>query len=156
MGLDRLVPFVALILALVSPAASADPPELPRGKGDACVAPTDEMRRDHMDFLLHQRDLTVHDGIRTPRFSLVECVDCHVQRNSEGGFIPVDAPEQFCEICHTYASVKMDCFGCHATTPDSASADAKTAASVVHTGDVLGVMSYRVTPVPEGGGTDAD
>ncbi|MYH91451.1 MAG: sulfur reduction protein DsrJ, partial [Gammaproteobacteria bacterium] len=73
MGLDRHVPFVALILALVSPAASADLPELPRGKGDACVAPTDEMRRDHMDFLLHQRDLTVHDGIRTPRFSLVEC-----------------------------------------------------------------------------------
>ncbi len=149
MGLGRLVPFVALFLALVPPAASADLPELPRGKGDACVAPTEEMRRDHMDFLLHQRDLTVHEGIRTPRFSLVECVDCHVQRNPEGGFIPVDAPDQFCEICHTYTSVELDCFGCHATTPDSVPAGANAATSGVHTGDVLSVMSYRVAPVRE-------
>lgn len=151
MELGGLASSMALTLALVLPVASADPPALPRGKGDACVAPTGEMRRDHMEFLLHQRDRTVHEGIRTPRFSLVECVDCHVQRNTEGTFIPVDAPEQFCEICHTYASVRMDCFECHAATPDSGSRGGNAAASGVHTGEALGVMSFRTAngPVPE-------
>ena len=35
------------------------------------------------------------------------------------GAIPVNAPGQFCESCHTYAAVKMDCFECHATVPDA-------------------------------------
>ncbi|MBX2882514.1 MAG: sulfur reduction protein DsrJ [Granulosicoccus sp.] len=101
-----------------SPILLGDMPELPRGKGDFCVEPTDVMRKNHMAFLLHQRDETVINGIRTKKHSLVGCIDCHVQSNSDGDFIPVDAPDQFCEVCHTFASVKLDCFECHATTPD--------------------------------------
>ncbi len=131
------------IISLFGMPAQAEMPELPRGKGDACVAPTEVMRRDHMKFLLHKRDRTVYEGIRTPEFSLVKCVDCHVQKSHEGGFIPVDAPGQFCEVCHTYTSVRMDCFECHATKPDSGSVPGNDALSGVHRPGSLSILSYR-------------
>ena len=31
----------------------------------------------HMDMLKHQRDLTMHEGIRTTKHSLKECIECH-------------------------------------------------------------------------------
>ena len=136
------IPSILAILTILSATAFAEPPVVPRGKGDACVEPTDVMRKQHMDFLLHQRDRTVHEGIRTKQHSLVECIDCHVQQNSEGDFIPVDAPEQFCQVCHEYTSVKVDCFECHATTPDTA-AGVDSAAIELHRSDRLGVMSFR-------------
>ncbi len=89
----------------------------PASKGDRCVEPTDVMRREHMRFLMHQRDDTVHGGIRGAKHSLVGCIDCHVQRDAQGIAIPVDAEGQFCESCHGFAGVSMDCFGCHATVP---------------------------------------
>ena len=33
-------------------------------KGDKCVEPTDVMRRNHMEFILHQRDDTMRRGVR--------------------------------------------------------------------------------------------
>ena len=83
-----------------------------------CVEPTDVMRRDHMKFLVHQRGKTVHYGVRTKKHSLKGCVDCHVKRDEAGQYIPINDEEQFCQSCHQYASVKIDCFECHATTPD--------------------------------------
>jgi hypothetical protein len=77
--------------------------------GGTCVAPTGEMRRNHMKMLLHQRDLTVHQGLRTPRFSLKNCVDCHASRET-GSVLGKDG---FCSSCHAYASVSIDCFECH-------------------------------------------
>ena len=78
-------------------------------KGEACVAPTAEMRRDHMNMLLHQRDKTVRQGLRDVRFSLKNCVDCHASRET-GSVLGKDG---FCSSCHTYASVSIDCFECH-------------------------------------------
>ena len=51
-------------------------------KGEACVAPVGEMRRDHMKMLFHQRDRTMRQGLRAPRFSLKGCVDCHASRET--------------------------------------------------------------------------
>ena len=99
-------------------------PSISKGEGQQCVEPTDIMRRDHMNFLLHQRDATVHLGIRTKKYSLTGCIDCHVQHDAQGSAIPVNAPGQFCQSCHEYAAVSLDCFECHAPTPDSASAAA--------------------------------
>ncbi len=93
-------------------------PEPPRGKGENCVEPTDLMRKNHMDFLDHQRDATVHDGVRGTRHSLVGCVECHTQKDSGGQFIAINAPGQFCERCHRFTGVTLDCFECHATRPD--------------------------------------
>jgi hypothetical protein len=78
-------------------------------KGEACVAPTAEMRRDHMKMLLHQRDRTVRQGLRDTRFSLKQCVDCHASVKTGS----VLGGEGFCSSCHSYASVRIDCFECH-------------------------------------------
>ena len=78
-------------------------------KGEACVAPTEEMRRDHIKMLLHQRDRTMRQGLREPRFSLKNCVDCHASRETGS----VLGKEGFCSSCHAYAAVSMDCFECH-------------------------------------------
>ena len=78
-------------------------------KGEACVAPTGEMRRDHMKMLFHQRDRTLRQGLREPRFSLKGCVDCHASRET-GSVLGKDG---FCSSCHAYAAVSIDCFECH-------------------------------------------
>ena len=78
-------------------------------KGEVCVAPTGEMRRNHMKMLLHQRDGTVRQGLREPRFSLKNCVECHASRETGS----VLGKEGFCSSCHTFTSVKIDCFECH-------------------------------------------
>ena len=119
--------FVLAFLVLFTTLVAADEtrvptPSISRGEGEQCVEPTDIMRRNHMNFLSHQRDATVHRGVRTGKHSRVGCIDCHVQRDAGGQAIPVNAPGQFCESCHRYAAVSLDCFECHATTPDSATA----------------------------------
>ena len=79
-------------------------------KGDQCVAPAAYMRKNHMLLLNTWRDSVVRDGERfhiMPDGSRVEksltktCLGCHVSK------------KQFCEECHTYASVKPYCWGCH-------------------------------------------
>jgi hypothetical protein len=77
--------------------------------GEACVAPVEEMRRNHMKMLFHQRDRTLREGVRTTRFSLKNCVDCHASRKTRS----VLGEEGFCSSCHAYAAVSMDCFECH-------------------------------------------
>ena len=80
-----------------------------------CVEPTGDMRKNHMKYLLHQRDATVHEGIRTEQHSLHECINCHV---SDAPDAPrVDSEKHFCNSCHTYAAVNIDCFQCHADRP---------------------------------------
>ena len=90
-----------------------------KGKGDACVADTDFMRRNHMTVLNHQRDDTVHDGIRTKQFSLKECIACHAVPGEDARPVSIESPKHFCRTCHDYAAVKVDCFECHASRPES-------------------------------------
>jgi len=98
-----------ILAALLTVAAHADAPKFKIERGEACVAPTAQMRRDHMKMLLHQRDLTMHQGIRDPRFSLKNCIDCHASRET-GSVLGKDG---FCSSCHAYAAVSIDCFECH-------------------------------------------
>lgn len=94
--------------------------------GEKCVEPTDVMRRGHMDFILHQRDETMHRGIRTSKHSLKNCVNCHADPVT-GSVLGKDG---FCASCHAYAAVSIDCFGCHTDKPEAAAkkAGAKPAA----------------------------
>ena len=82
-------------------------------KTGQCVAPAAEMRRDHMTMLLHQRDQTMHRGIRTTRHSLKGCIDCHASPKTNS----VLGKDGFCASCHAYAAVRMDCFECHSSSP---------------------------------------
>ena len=123
MSFRRLIAVLPLImaglLALPLSTQAGDPPKVAKGKGDACVEPTNVMRRDHMKFLLHQRDDTLRRGIRTKKYSLNECLECHVQPDENGKVARIDSPEHFCSTCHTYAAVKLDCFECHSDLPKS-------------------------------------
>ncbi len=86
-------------------------------KGEKCIAPPEVMRREHMHLLTHQRDETVHGGVRGAKASLQGCIECHASKKS--GSVAA-TKEDFCVSCHSYAAVKIDCFECHATRPKPA------------------------------------
>ncbi len=92
-------------------------PETHYSATQKCVEPEEEMVRNHMNYILHQRDETMYEGIRTRQYSLEECVNCHAAKNEQNEYIPVNAENQFCSSCHSYAAVSIDCFQCHATKP---------------------------------------
>ena len=86
-------------------------------KLEQCVRPTPEIRRNHMALLKHQRDVTVHEGVRKTPDALAGCIDCHVNKDPQGKPVPVDSQGQFCGSCHAFAAVRPDCFQCHSTVP---------------------------------------
>ncbi len=86
----------------------------PAKAGTQCVASPEVMRRDHPAMLRHQRDETVHRGVRQARDSLQGCVGCHA--SAATGSV-VQAKTDFCSSCHAYAAVSIDCFECHASRP---------------------------------------
>jgi len=107
-----------LIGCLAAGLAHADAGRVPKpaiviDKPGRCVADAATMRRDHPDMLRHQRDRTVHEGIRTPEHSLKGCVECHASAKTGS----VLGEQGFCQSCHAYAGVKLDCFECHASKP---------------------------------------
>ena len=79
------------------------------------------MLRNHMELLKHHRDRTVREGVRTTQHSLANCVSCHASK--ETGRV-TGSESAFCEGCHRYAAVKLDCFECHADRPAPAVAAA--------------------------------
>jgi len=83
--------------------------QINKDRGEQCVEPTAEMRRNHMNYILHQRDETMHRGIRTTKHSLKNCVNCHADTKT-GSVLGKDG---FCASCHHYSAVKIDCFECH-------------------------------------------
>ena len=106
----------ALVLALVlaGTAAAAQPVIERATKGAQCVADPVFMRRNHMDLMKHQRDDTVHAGMRAGKFSLKGCVECHASRETRS---VAASSTDFCVSCHSYAAVRIDCFECHASKP---------------------------------------
>ena len=86
---------------------------------DACVAPTAEMRRYHMEYLKHDRVKTVRQGVRDLKNSLSGCVDCHSAKDGNGGYQSINADGQFCDGCHNYMAVTLACFQCHRKTPEN-------------------------------------
>jgi hypothetical protein len=110
------------ICALAAQAAEA-PYVVPGSKAaslERCVEPTEFMRRNHMELIKHQRVETVHEGIRSTRHSLAGCIECHASVGADGAPVPVNAEKQFCDACHDFAAVSLDCFDCHATVPTAA------------------------------------
>ncbi|MDO8250389.1 MAG: hypothetical protein Q7T78_11840 [Rhodoferax sp.] len=97
------------------PAAGRVPqPVIEAARGGECVGDPAFMRRNHMKLLKHQRDDTLRGGIRTGNYSLKACIACHASQTSSSVNV---ASTNFCQSCHTYAAVKIDCFECHANKP---------------------------------------
>jgi predicted CXXCH cytochrome family protein len=118
----RIAGWVSLVLTMMLALtgfvpAHAEAPKVVIDKaryGDKCVEPTEYMRRNHMKLLLHERNLTVHEGIRTKRYSLKECINCHASKETNS---VTAAKDNFCVSCHAFAAVKIDCFECHSSKP---------------------------------------
>jgi hypothetical protein len=108
----------ALLAAVLLPAAAqrVTKPVVTIARLGQCVEATGLMRRDHMKLLMHQRDRTMREGIRAPRHSLAGCVDCHANART-GSVLGKDG---FCQSCHSYTAVKLDCFECHSSKPEAA------------------------------------
>ena len=110
----RAICLLALLLPVLAFASGRVPkPVIDIDKPGKCVEDTATMRREHPDMLRHQRDQTMREGIRTRQHSLKGCVECHASAKTGS----VLGQKGFCQSCHDYASVKPDCFGCHASKP---------------------------------------
>jgi len=120
MRLSSLVLPALMLMASTSAQADAPKPVLPEPLGERCVEPTEVMRARHWEFILHQRDETVHRGIRTTKHSLKNCLECHVRANEAGEYPRANSAEHYCSACHIYAGVRIDCFECHADRPHAA------------------------------------
>ena len=96
---SRLI-YVMIGLALLSTSAVAETPfptiHEPSDKSLKCIQPEDEMRRNHMNYILHERDETMHEGVRNEPGSLAACIDCHVEPNENGEIAGTDTDEHFC------------------------------------------------------------
>jgi len=116
-----LVMFVITAGLILSPTPlnAGEIPQLKisKGKGEQCVADKEFMRLNHMDLLRHDRDLTMHQGNRSIKYSLKECIACHAVDGPDGKPVSVKEPEHFCKSCHQFAAVTIDCFQCHASKP---------------------------------------
>lgn len=116
------------MLAIPSLASAADATRVPKpvieaGQGEKCVENTEFMRKNHMKLLSHQRDKTMHQGIRTKNHSLSGCIECHASRKNDS---VIGSDQNFCQSCHSYVAVKLDCFECHSSksrTPAVGQAD---------------------------------
>ncbi|MGF1546008.1 MAG: hypothetical protein ACFCUG_01610 [Thiotrichales bacterium] len=124
-------------------------PNIPPAKGEECVEPTADIRKNHMKYLMHQRDATVHLGIRTKAHSLKGCIDCHVQPDDQGGYPALGSSEHFCSSCHNYAAVSIDCFQCHAHKPDNAIGKPhvlpRNAGSAIESAEIFSAMHGRLS-----------
>jgi hypothetical protein len=119
----RVLAFIAVLLMAMTAHASAEEatlaPTPPKARSGPCVAPPDVMRRTHMTMLKHQRDDTVHNGVRGKPEGLTNCITCHAVKDKDGGFVTAKSPLHFCRTCHDYAAVQVDCFECHASRPET-------------------------------------
>ena len=117
-----LRPLLVLIgFMLLSPSTFAETPfptvHEPSDESLKCIQPEAEMRRNHMKYILHERDETMHEGVRGEPGSLAACINCHVEPDENGEIAGIESKEHFCNACHQYAAVQIDCFQCHADRP---------------------------------------
>ncbi|MBZ0104568.1 MAG: hypothetical protein K8H84_02960 [Sulfuricella denitrificans] len=116
-----------------TPAGRVALPVHAEASGDKCVRDTSYMKRHHMDELKHHRKETMRKGIRTTEFSLQGCINCHADKKTNS----VLGKEGFCQSCHSYAAVKLDCFECHASKPKAATALSSMPASSADTPAIM-------------------
>jgi len=130
----------ALMLMLVLGLGACDgvkPPELMKAvkqfdSEEIRDAHVKNMRKNHMDELLHKRDQTVINGIRTKKHSLKACINCHVPEKHNGETLRHTNPEHFCSTCHGYVAQELDCFQCHVDHPVSDNAMSKAPSDSIH------------------------
>ncbi|MAF48222.1 MAG: Hdr-like menaquinol oxidoreductase cytochrome c subunit [Rhodospirillales bacterium] len=104
-------------------------PNIPKALKEAEPGHAERLRNDHRQLLVHKRDQTMRQGIRTAKDSLKECVACHAVPGPDKLPVSAQSPEHFCRVCHDYAAVSIDCFSCHASRPPKDVANANKGGS---------------------------
>ncbi len=112
MNLLRALALLLILMISFGSVSAVPMPKLDIGLGGHCVENPGYMRQNHMHMLKHQRDETVRQGIRGGKFSLSECVNCHASKPDDN---VLGGSAHFCQGCHEYAAVKIDCFECHSS-----------------------------------------
>jgi hypothetical protein len=109
--MSGMLPAIAAEGLAESAASRVPKPVVAISATGSCVEDTQFMLRNHMELLKHHRDRTVREGVRTTQHSLANCVACHASK--ETGRV-TGSKDAFCESCHRFAAVSLDCFECHA------------------------------------------
>jgi cytochrome c553 len=108
----KILLFILLLAASSAWASDSFIPKLDTGKGGQCVDDTKFMRKNHMSMIVHQREETMRQGIRGGKYSLAACVDCHASKTDNS---VLGGSDHFCQGCHEFAAVSIDCFECHSS-----------------------------------------
>ncbi|MGV6809263.1 MAG: hypothetical protein ACWA5U_05250 [bacterium] len=144
----KIILLAGMMLAMLQACTKNVPePDLTaaKAKSEHCMISEDtaEVRKNHYAYILHQRDETMYDGIRTEQYSLKACVNCHVPEvGSDGKKVhyskahdhagEYSSDTHFCATCHEYTAVKIDCFQCHRDTPEVSTAVAQSGQAYQH------------------------
>lgn len=114
-----IVPGVVIFLALatsplwynIARGATTTPPQVTINTAQAaqCIEPTQWMIEHHPELLIQWRNNVVRNDIQTYtasdgkqyQESLATCAQCHPDT------------EDFCNQCHNYIGVSLDCWNCH-------------------------------------------
>ena len=138
----RIAILFGLLIALAGGVMAEDRasllPDIPKATGEAHSEGNGFWRRNHMDMMRHDRDLTLRMGEREIEASLKGCFDCHAAKDEQGQVVTYDSDKHFCRVCHDYAAVKVDCFMCHRSTPDGVDEHA------------ISGRDHAMLPLPEG------
>jgi len=111
---------VGITIAYADNSNNIPPPKQKYNEETVCVEPVDVMRKQHFEYVLDHRDKTVIEGVRTKKYSLNECIECHITPNAQGEYARYSQNTHFCASCHEYAAVNIDCFQCHSDRPEEA------------------------------------
>jgi cytochrome c len=92
------------------PEVSLDTPEIQELDVKKCIEDTEYMRANHMHLLSDWRIAVVREGQRIyvatdeQEYEMCmqeTCLHCHSNK------------EEFCDVCHNYAGVELNCWECH-------------------------------------------
>ena len=117
LSLKILLTFFLIFFSGASITHENIPHNIDKSVADKCVEPTDIMRAQHHIFIKQQSHDTVVKGIRTEKYSLNNCINCHIKPSADGTYPSVKSEEHFCSGCHIAAAAQVECFDCHASKP---------------------------------------
>ena len=117
--MKRLLVSLMFLVGLAALPALAGGPVIPKASGAPHAEGSEYWRINHMQLLKHDRDETMRLGDRDIQASLKECVTCHAVNGDDAEPVSTASDKHFCRTCHDYVAVKIDCFSCHNSKPET-------------------------------------
>ncbi len=103
-----------------------------------------------MMMMYDHRTEAVHQGVRTPQYSIAGCVSCHAVKGADGQPVSFASPKHFCRSCHDYEAVRIDCFECHNSRPEAPAKSADAGAlAPEHDADTARLAAFLQQDKPD-------